>query len=71
MASGTTQKTEDFEARKNWVLGCGDNYQLIRCNLTAFKIANNATPTSAKTASHIVAKPPAPNIENNDFDTKS
>jgi len=22
--SGTTQKTEDFEARKNWVLGCGD-----------------------------------------------
>ena len=34
----------------------------MRCNLTAFNIANNATPTSAKTASHIVAKPPAPNI---------
>ena len=25
---------------------------------STFKIANNATPTSAKTASHIVAKPP-------------
>jgi len=24
MVSGTTQKTEDFEVRKNWVLGCGD-----------------------------------------------
>ncbi len=23
MVSGTTQKTEDFEVRKNWVLGCG------------------------------------------------
>ena len=23
MVSGTTQKTEAFEARKNWVLGCG------------------------------------------------
>ena len=22
MVSGTTQKTEDFEVRKNWVLGC-------------------------------------------------
>ena len=28
----------------------------------AFSIANIATPTSAKTASHIVAKPPAPSI---------
>jgi len=24
LASGTTQKTEDFEVRKNWVLGCGE-----------------------------------------------
>ncbi len=24
MVSGTTQKTEDFKARKNWVLGCGE-----------------------------------------------
>ena len=39
------------------------NCQLILCNLTAFNIANNATPTSANTASHIVAKPPAPNIK--------
>ena len=30
---------------------------------TAFKIANKATPTSAKTASHIVAKPPAPSTK--------
>src|SRR5690606_18066468 len=34
----------------------------IRCILTAFNIANNATPTSANTASHIVANPPAPSI---------
>jgi len=26
MARGTTQKTEDFEVRKNWVLGCVDLY---------------------------------------------
>lgn len=37
-------------------------YHSIRCNRTAFKIANNATPTSANTAAHIVAKPLAPNI---------
>ena len=69
--SGTKQKTEDFEVRKNWVLGCGDNYQLIRCNLTAFKIANNATPTSANTASHIVARPPAPKTSTTAFTPKA
>jgi len=26
VARGTTQKTEDFEVRKNWVLGCGELY---------------------------------------------
>lgn len=36
--------------------------QLIRCSLTAFKIANKATPTSANTASHMVAMPNAPSI---------
>ncbi len=24
LASGTNQKTEDFEERENWVLGCGE-----------------------------------------------
>ena len=32
----------------------------IRCILTALRIASKATPTSANTASHIVANPPAP-----------
>lgn len=36
--------------------------QVILCNLTAFIMVNKATTTSAKTASHIVAKPPAPKI---------
>lgn len=36
--------------------------QRILCNLTAFNIAKNATPTSANTASHIVAIPPAPKM---------
>ena len=34
----------------------------IRCIRIAFRIASNATPTSAKTASHIVATPPAPSM---------
>jgi hypothetical protein len=25
LVSGTTQKTEGFEVRENWVLGCVDN----------------------------------------------
>lgn len=35
--------------------------------LTAFKIASKATPTSAITASHSVARPPAPKISTNTF----
>ena len=34
---------------------------------TAFNIANNATPTSAITASHKVAIPPAPRMSTNTF----
>jgi len=26
MGSGTNQKAEDFEERKNWVLVCGETY---------------------------------------------
>lgn len=39
----------------------------IFCNRIAFNIAKSATPTSANTASHIVAKPPAPRIRTISF----
>lgn len=37
LASGTNQKTEDFEERENWVLVCGGK---IRCGLLCFPILN-------------------------------
>lgn len=42
-------------------------YTFIVCILTAFNIANKATPTSAIAASHKVAMPPAPKISTNTF----
>jgi len=38
LASGTKQKTEDFEERKNWVLFCGDFTFYPFCNLFEFLV---------------------------------
>lgn len=41
--SGTKQKTEDFEVRKNWVLFCGDYSTFLLfslCKLTKLKEGN-------------------------------
>ena len=29
VARGTSQKTEDFEERENWVLVCGENFRFL------------------------------------------